>query len=38
MLISEALLQIMLCEFWKESNEKQQKFQQPYQQVETHCK
>ena len=35
MLISEAMLQIMLREFWKESNEKQQKFQQLYQQVET---
>ena len=35
MLISEALLQIMLCEFWKESNEKQQNFQQLYQEVET---
>ena len=35
MLISEAMLQVMLCEFWKESNEKQQNFQQLYQQVET---
>ena len=35
MLISEAMLQIMLREFWKESNEKQQNFQQLYQQVET---
>ena len=29
------MLQVMLCEFWKESNEKQQNFQQLYQQVET---
>ena len=35
MLISEAMLQIMLSEFSKESNEKQQNFQQLYQQVET---
>ena len=35
MLISEAMLQIMLVEFSKESNEKQQNFQQLYQQVET---
>ena len=35
MLISEAILQIMLSEFLKESNEKQQNFQQLYQQVET---
>ena len=35
MLISEAILQIRLSEFSKESNEKQQNFQQLYQQVET---
>ena len=35
MLISEAILQIILSEFSKESNEKQQNFQQLYQQVET---
>ena len=35
MLISEAMLQIMLSDFSKESNEKQQNFQQLYQQVET---
>ena len=35
MLISEAMLQIMLSEFSKESNEKHQNFQQLYQPVET---
>ena len=35
MLISEAMLQIMLSDFSKESNEKQRNFQQLYQQVET---
>ena len=35
MLISEAMLQIMLSDFSKESNEKQQNFQQLYQQIET---
>ena len=35
MLISEAILQIRLSEFSKESNEKQQNFQQLYQHVET---
>ena len=35
MLISEAILKIRLSEFSKESNEKQQNFQQLYQQVET---
>ena len=35
MLISEAMLQIMLPEFSKESNEKQRNVQQLYQQVQT---
>ena len=35
MLISKAILQIRLSEFLKESNEKQQNFQQLYQHVET---
>ena len=35
MLISEAMLQIMLTEFSKESSEKQRNVQQLYQQVQT---